>query len=501
MRARAGIGVCTLFALVVLVLPASAQAAFPGENGRIAFSQQGTVKSINPDGTGETPLRAGMSPAWSPDATRIAFSRNGVYRMPADGTTETLVTSFDMDFPSWSPDGSQLVVEYFSCTEHDCGNRLFKLNAGGGIQGFLACGGQDPAWSPAGNLIAFHNGLSAAGCVGPTPQFGGINTIAPDGTGLQGVAGGELGVAADWSPDGSRIAFATDRDGACGPGAPFGQCNEIYVVPAGGGPPTRLTNNAAQDTSPAWSPDGTQIAFSSDRDGDLEIWRMNADGSNPVQVTNNTANDLSPSWQPIPINTYVRPKGASPMRLSLVPAYVQCTSGNRVHGPPLAFPSCNPPARVPGQLTIGTFDANGQPAESVSYIRINPIRGNPATPADEADVRMRGTINDVRLASDLSDYTGNVQARLTIRITDRDNTPSPGGPGAATVQDFTHSQPLPCAATADTTVGSSCDFDTTVEALVPGAVKEQQRAIWQLDTVRIHDGAGNLFMRQGIFVP
>ena len=50
-------------------------------------------------------------------------------------------------------------------------------------------------------------------------------------------------------------------------------------------------------------------------------------------------------------------------------------------------------------------------------------------------------------------------------------------------------------------VGSTCQLDTTVEALVPGAVVEKRRAIWELGAIRVHDGAGNLFMTQGLFVP
>jgi hypothetical protein len=132
---------------------------------------------------------------------------------------------------------------------------------------------------------------------------------------------------------------------------------------------------------------------------------------------------------------------------------------------------------------------------------MNPRPGDATTSADEADVVLRASITDVRLRSDLSDYTGSLEMRMSIQITDKDNTPHPGGPGPATVQELTQSYPLPCTGTADTTVGSTCGFDTTIEAFVPGAVKELRRAIWHLGTIRVHDGAGNLFLTQGIWVP
>jgi hypothetical protein len=186
---------------------------------------------------------------------------------------------------------------------------------------------------------------------------------------------------------------------------------------------------------------------------------------------------------------------------SLVPAYQPCTAPNRTHGPPLAFPSCYPAQRTPGQLTIGTADSNGKPTKSVSIVRIGVLPGAPSTPADEADLRLWGTVNDVRLASDLSDYTGNLEARMSLRITDKDNTPHPGGPGAGTTQDITYSFPIACTATSDTTVGGDCTFETTAEAFAPGLVKELRRSIWELGSLRVYDGAGGLFMTQGIFVP
>jgi hypothetical protein len=253
-----------------------------------------------------------------------------------------------------------------------------------------------------------------------------------------------------------------------------------------------------------WSPDGERIVFAraSSYGSDWLLYTMDAsDGSNLVQLSAGDAFERDPDWQPIPINAYPRPKGASPMQTSLVPAYQACTSPNRTHGPPLAFPSCAPPQRTPGQLTIGTADSNGRPTKSVSIIQIGVRPGIASTPADEADLHMFGTINDVRLASDLADYTGTLEARMSLRITDKDNTPHPGGPGAGTTQDLTYSFPIPCSATSDTTVGGDCTFETTAEAFAPGIVKELRRSVWELGSMRIYDGGGGLFMTQGIFVP
>ena len=83
---------------------------------------------------------------------------------------------------------------------------------------------------------------------------------------------------------------------------------------------------------------------------------------------------------------YPRPKGASPLRVSLVPAYAACAAPNRTHGPPLAHPSCNPPAQTSQQLTVGTPDANGAPASSMGSARLACGPGDPATGTDEADV-------------------------------------------------------------------------------------------------------------------
>jgi dipeptidyl aminopeptidase/acylaminoacyl peptidase len=99
----------------------------------------------------------------------------------------------------------------------------------------------------------------------------------------------------DWSPDGERIAFASTRDGN----------REIYLMDVDdtiqdpeNARVRRLTDHEGDDLSPVWSPDGTQIAFASDRDGDWEIYVMRADGTDLRQLTDNTSIESKASWSP-----------------------------------------------------------------------------------------------------------------------------------------------------------------------------------------------------------
>src|SRR6266550_3870165 len=83
-----------------------------------------------------------------------------------------------------------------------------------------------------------------------------------------------------------QIAFTSTRDGN----------SEIYVMNADGTGVTRLTDNPAADGDPAWSPDGTRLAFTSARDGNNEIYVMNADGSGVTRLTNDPNQDGHPAW-------------------------------------------------------------------------------------------------------------------------------------------------------------------------------------------------------------
>jgi hypothetical protein len=206
---------------------------------------------------------------------------------------------------------------------------------------------------------------------------------------------------------------------------------------------------------------------------------------------------------------YVRPKGASPMYVSLVPAFTPCTSANRVHAPPLNFGSCNPPAQSSGQLTIGSPDANGATANFVGFAKFKVVNGNVATAADEADVQISTSLLDVRKKSDLSDYTGQLQLRPTLQVVDRNNGPAEVGSGQAVDLPVT----VPCSATADTTIGSTCSISTTADAVLGSTlgVRENRRSVWQMQQVKVYDGGADgvasttgdnaVFAVQGVFAP
>jgi Tol biopolymer transport system component len=78
---------------------------------------------------------------------------------------------------------------------------------------------------------------------------------------------------------------------------------EIYVMDANGENQQRLTDNAAQDWRPAWSPDGTKLIFPSGGDINLQLFIINADGSNLLQLTHNSARNIQPSWWSAPTSS------------------------------------------------------------------------------------------------------------------------------------------------------------------------------------------------------
>jgi hypothetical protein len=513
MRARRLLLAVLALVTAAIGAPAEAQAAFPGSNGKIAFwraldspTEKRCIHVANANGTGQAPLlgcdpEADTNPRWSPDGAQIAHTGwNGqIDLVNADGSNRReffFESGVGTTGHGWSPDGTQIAVSWFDCFDGlPCGSRIEKVNSTtGSFSTILSTedlvSGAD--WSPDGTFIAFARQLQ-------------LYKIRPDGTGLAQLAAGSPGdnYSPSWSPDGAKIAFVSNRD----------ENEEIYVMAADGTGQVRLTDEVGSDTLPRWSPDGKKIVFESDRNGgNHEIYVMNADGTAQTRFTNDPGSDSAPDWQPVLLG-YPRPKNAASTRFSLVPAYTQCTASNRMHGPPLAHPSCNPPTRVSSQLTVGSPDSNGKPAKFEGFVRYTSIPGNPGTPAvDEADVSIQVQVTDVYRQGTLTDYDGELSARTVVRVTDRLNTPYPGGTGPGTVVDHGVFATVPCTMTADPNVGATCSVVTSADALIPGRVVEGKRTVWEhLGSVRIDDPgpdndgdttADNIpFLTQGVFAP
>jgi hypothetical protein len=215
--------------------------------------------------------------------------------------------------------------------------------------------------------------------------------------------------------------------------------------------------------------------------------------------------------------THPRPKGATPIRASVVPAHKQCANPNRTHGAPLAFPSCNPPVQTSSFLTVGSPDANGAGANSNGFVLITVD----AVPPE--DVLIKTEITDVRCkagtaasvcnspnGADGADYSGQLQSNAMIRMTDHYN--GPGLDETATVQDIPFPVSMDCVNTGSTTIGGTCSVDTSTNALRPGFPRPtgEQRAVVELQQLQVFDGGSDgqvatadnaLFAVQGIFIP
>jgi len=129
-------------------------------------------------------------------------------------------------------------------------------------------------WSPCSEIVF---GLSYGSLI--------ISVIPPDGGAYTSITEGSFPA---WSPDCSLIAYTFSEPGLGGA--------DVWVIPATGGTPSRITFDPNQDYQPTWSPDGTQIAFSSDRSGTHEIWVIPITGGAATQVT--TDGGSAPDWSP-----------------------------------------------------------------------------------------------------------------------------------------------------------------------------------------------------------
>jgi Tol biopolymer transport system component len=289
--------------LLALVESRPAEAAFPGTNGKIAFYREGDVWTMNQGGTGAarltTDYNAEANPSVSPDGSRIAYEfLRGIWVMNVDGSAKRQLTdgaTTDED-PAFSADGTKIAF----MRDRD----IFSMNAdGSGLRNLTRTPGDDdldPAFSPDGDRIAYtHDGsiyvMDADGTnrTNLTPE-----DSLPQCPNQPGYYHDGASRAPAWSPDGTKIAFS----GAliC----PHTIGKDIWVMNAtDGSEKTNLIDDEdTTDVKPVFSPDGTKILFESNRDSDkTEFYTMSpTDGSGMTRLTTNATWETDADWQPIP---------------------------------------------------------------------------------------------------------------------------------------------------------------------------------------------------------
>jgi TolB protein len=293
-------------------------------NGRIVFmrgdpsQETGVAYTVDPDGSDErrlVPEGNSEFPTWSPDGTEIHVfcCGDGMVAHFVDPDTGEVVRALPQPDPSlelycggsWSPDGKRISCEGFG-VEAPSLNGIYTIRTsdGGGLRRITSTpdGFDAPAdFSPDGERLVFTR------FVDDEPV--GVFVTELDGSGLVQVSLPDLmlddtGFAGSWSPDGSQIlvvARASEDDH-----------KEIWIVDADGGSPRRLEMtpacggsfsdaSSAGCYSPEWSPDGSMIVFTrSSWDGKTEnIYIVNADGTGLQQVTDGGADD-NPDWGTYP---------------------------------------------------------------------------------------------------------------------------------------------------------------------------------------------------------
>jgi Tol biopolymer transport system component len=219
---------------------------------------------------------------------RLAFGLIGenvdIYTIKPDGDAlRRLTTDPGLDIcPAYSPDGKSIAF----CRFAGGGAEIWVMKANGQQQHQVThLGGRAafPDYSPDGARLAF-------GGVPPGQATPDIFTADTDGAGLVRLTTdpGSDGLPA-WSPDGSQIVFQSNRTGTF----------QVWIMNADGTDQHPLTSDPADKGQvPDWSPDGTKIVYQSNATGGGDIYVMNRDGTNQTRLTGDPAFEFGPAWSP-----------------------------------------------------------------------------------------------------------------------------------------------------------------------------------------------------------
>jgi TolB protein len=298
------------------------------------------------------------APAFSPDGTQIAFvsDREGnpdIFVMNADGTdVHRLVHLPGSDeSPSWSPNGTKIAfADNTDIGGHQTDYQLYVMNGNGSdvrriTSDQALVNDSRPAWSPDGGRIAvaseeavFRSTCPPQALCRPLGHRQVILVATANGSEIDRLTGlPDQASDPAWSPGGDSIAFEAQGD--------------LYVTSSDGKDVHRVTQGPAIDAAPAWSPDGTKIVFSSDLDGNRGIDVVDVSGSGRRRLTSDVSEASAPSWQPLPKGRLtVEPSESPPASSSPSPQPSETPS-----------PSSSPPAppECATSFVNGDFDGDG----------------------------------------------------------------------------------------------------------------------------------------------